>query len=73
VWITDRPDSNIHQFTPYKYLTPYSVFVLYFAVTISWLVEETNQYYQQYIGDFHDGLLSPVPDITESEIILSNN
>jgi hypothetical protein len=44
--------------------------MLYFAVIISWLVEETNQYYQQYLEDFLDDVISPVPDITESEIIL---
>ena len=49
--------------------TPLSVFLLYFAEIITLLVVETNRYYHHYL-DTLDHELSPVPDITEAEMIV---
>jgi hypothetical protein len=72
--------SNIHQFTgdvtgkkqccaPYKYrVYCYSIF-MYFAAVVALLVQETSQYYQQYL-DFLDDGPSTLPDVTVSEMFL---
>jgi hypothetical protein len=77
----DTTNTRIHQFTGDKSgkrqnvapdtnndSIPDSVFILYFAAVFSLLVDETNHYCQQYLDtlDKH----SPVPDITESEMLL---
>jgi hypothetical protein len=49
--------------------TPDSVFTLYFAAGFSLMVDETNRYYLQSL-DTLDKRPSPVPDITESEMLL---
>jgi hypothetical protein len=79
---TDRPNKCVHQFTgdtpgkrqnvvPHfnKDLTPYSIFMLYFASVITLLLKETNRYYHQYLDTFYDGP-SPLTDVTESEMFL---
>jgi hypothetical protein len=48
---------------------PDSVFMLYFAAVFSLLADETNHYYRQYL-DTLDKRHSPVPDITESDMLL---
>jgi hypothetical protein len=50
-------------------MTPYSIFMLYFASVITLLAEETNRYYHQYLDTLDDGP-SPLPDVNESEIFL---
>jgi hypothetical protein len=42
---------------------------LYFAAGITLLVEQTNWFCQQYL-DFLDDWLSPVLDVTDSEMFL---
>jgi len=49
--------------------SPLSVFLLYFAETITLLVVETNCYYHDYIDRLDDGP-SPEPDITEAEMFV---
>jgi hypothetical protein len=79
---TDGTNESVHQFTGdtsgkrqnvtthiNKDLTPYSIFMLYFASVITLLVEETNIYYHQYLDTLDDGP-SPLPDITVTEIFL---
>jgi hypothetical protein len=78
---TGATHTRIHQFTgdkPRKRQnvalninndSTHSVFMLYFAAVSSLLVGETNRYYRQYL-DTLDERPSPVPDITESEMLL---
>jgi hypothetical protein len=49
--------------------TPDSFFMLYFAAVFSLLVDKTNSYCRQYL-DTLDKQPSPVPDITELEMLL---
>jgi hypothetical protein len=78
--VTGQTNSNIHPLMTgnkkqnvahhiHKNLTPYSVFMWYFAVVITLLVEETNRYYQQYLH-FLDNEPSPTPATTECEMFL---
>jgi hypothetical protein len=81
--VTGHRNCNIHSFTgditgkgqnvapPMSNdLTPYSVFMLYFAAVIILLVEEKNRYYHQQYLDFLDNGSPPVPDIAESKMFL---
>ena len=49
--------------------SPPSGFLLYFAEIITLLVVETSRYYHQHI-DRHDEGPSPLPDVTETEMIV---
>ena len=43
--------------------SPVKVFLLFFAEIMKLLVDETNGYYQQYLGYFDEGP-SPKPDVS---------
>lgn len=48
----------------------YSAFILYFAVVVTLPVQESNKHHQQYLDMLDDGI-SPVPNISKSEMFLS--
>jgi hypothetical protein len=49
--------------------SPLSVFLLYFAEIVTLLVVESNRYYHDHL-DRHDEGPSPLPDVTESEMLV---
>jgi hypothetical protein len=49
--------------------SPLSVFLLYFAEIITLLVVETNRYYHDHLDRLDEGP-SPLPDVTEAEMVL---
>jgi hypothetical protein len=49
--------------------SPLSVFLLYFAEIITLLVVETNKYYHGHLDRLDEGP-SPLPDVTEAEILV---
>jgi hypothetical protein len=53
-----------------KDCTPFFELMLFFRGIIHLLVEETNQYYHQYLNSLENGP-SPLPDVTDSKMILS--
>jgi len=55
---------------PHTQRLDYSAFILYFAAVITLPVQETNRYHQQYL-DMLDNGISPVPNISKSEMFLS--
>lgn len=78
--VTGQTNSNIHLFTGdimgnrqnvashvNEDWTPVNDFMFYFAAVITLLLVETGWYYQLYLY-FPDSGLSPVPDITQSEV-----
>ena len=48
---------------------PLSVFLLYFAEIITLLVVETNRYYHDHLDTLDEGPSSPIPDVTEAEML----
>jgi hypothetical protein len=55
--------------TPHTQKLDYSAFILYFAVVVTLPMQENNRYYQQYLDMLDDGI-SPVPNISKSEMFL---
>jgi hypothetical protein len=53
----------------HKDSSPLSVLMLCFTPVIHLLVKETNRYYLQYV-DRHEGTTNPLPDTTNSEMLL---